>query len=283
MRDGHVPIRNGELYFRETGSGTPVVIAHGGPDFDHRYLLPDMDRLGDTYRLIYYDQRGRGHSRGEVRDEDVHVGRYVEDLEALRLRLGLDRFALLGHSWGALLALHYALAHPDALTHLLLLNPASVTYEDFQAMRERRRRMRAPHAAEIAKLDEPYERGDPQAVAAFYAIDFGTTFKRPEDLRRMNLTWTREQILSGRAIEDRLMGALVKPGFSMVAQLNVDAAFQAVIHGELDFFPRESSARIAGAIPAARFVELRDSGHFSYVDAAEGFRAAVDQALRSRR
>jgi proline iminopeptidase len=54
------------MYFRDIGRGTPVLVLHGGPDFDHQYLLPELDRLADSCRLIYYAQRGRGASRGNV-------------------------------------------------------------------------------------------------------------------------------------------------------------------------------------------------------------------------
>src|SRR5262245_27481069 len=57
-----VPVGGASLYTRAIGHGRPLIVLHGGPDFDHGYLLPDMDRLSDTYRLIYYDQRGRGKS-----------------------------------------------------------------------------------------------------------------------------------------------------------------------------------------------------------------------------
>ena len=68
VREGYIPINKGEIYTREIGQGKPIIILHGGPDFDHTYLLPDMDRLSDTYRLIYYDQRGRGKSAQNIID-----------------------------------------------------------------------------------------------------------------------------------------------------------------------------------------------------------------------
>jgi proline iminopeptidase len=47
------------LFTRAVGAGPAIIVLHGGPDFDHRYLLPDMDRLADSFRLIYYDNRSR--------------------------------------------------------------------------------------------------------------------------------------------------------------------------------------------------------------------------------
>lgn len=69
--EDRVPVGSANLYARDIGRGQPIVVLHGGPDFDHSYLLPDMDRLSDSFRLIYYDQRGRGKSGDGVRAEDV--------------------------------------------------------------------------------------------------------------------------------------------------------------------------------------------------------------------
>ena len=70
-RESRVNLGDASLYTREIGAGPPIVVLHGGPDFDHRYLLPDLDRMATGYRLIYYDQRGRGRSAAGVRPEDV--------------------------------------------------------------------------------------------------------------------------------------------------------------------------------------------------------------------
>lgn len=83
-REGYIQVKNTELYYREIGKGQPMIILHGGPDFDHTYLLPDMDRLSDSFRLIYYDQRGRGKSTKNVQPEDVSLASDIEDLESIR-------------------------------------------------------------------------------------------------------------------------------------------------------------------------------------------------------
>jgi hypothetical protein len=57
-RESRIPAGNAELYAREVGQGKPIIVLHGGPDFDHMYLLPELDRLSDSFHLIYYYQRG---------------------------------------------------------------------------------------------------------------------------------------------------------------------------------------------------------------------------------
>jgi len=276
--EGWAPVSGAELYYCSVGDGIPLIVIHGGPDFDQRYLRPDMDRLADRFRLIYYDQRGRGKSRGEVDLETLDIWTYVEDLEGLRRHLGLDPVAILGHSWGALVAMHYAIRHPSHLSHMVLLNPAPATHEDLLPSRAVRESRRAPYAARISALEEGFERGDPEAVSAFYAIEFGTCFKRPEDARRLDFTATREEILGGRAIEERLMQGLIwSPGFNLLPELAKVRTPTLVVHGDLDFFRVEGSARIAEAIPGARLEVLKDSSHFSYVDDSDGLRAALSR------
>ena len=122
-RESRIPAGKVSLYSREIGRGQPIIVLHGGPDFDHGYLLPDLDRLADAFRLIYYDQRGRGRSANEVLPEEVSLASDVDDIDKVRQHFHLESAALLGHSWGAVLALEYALRHPERVSHMILMIP----------------------------------------------------------------------------------------------------------------------------------------------------------------
>src|SRR3989449_9636922 len=97
----------------------PVVVLHGGPGAHHDSPLPQYDRLDRGRALYYYDQRGGGRSP-VPRDLAVGWREQVADLEALREHWALDHVTLLGYSWGGLLAVLYALEHPDAIERLAL-------------------------------------------------------------------------------------------------------------------------------------------------------------------
>src|SRR5260221_3980958 len=118
-------VRGVTLFEGEIGAGPPAVVLHGGPGAHHDYLLPGFDRLARGRTLIYYDQRGGGRSPVS-RETPVGWREHVEDLEALRGLWGLERLALVGYSWGGLLALLYALTHPDRVERLRLVSPAAV-------------------------------------------------------------------------------------------------------------------------------------------------------------
>lgn len=287
-REGHASIGKARLYYRELGRGRPMMVLHGGPDFDHRYLLPEMDRLSEAYRLIYYDQRGRGQSADGVRREDVTLASEIEDLDALRQYFRLETVAVAGHSWGGLLAMVYAIQYPGRVSHLILMNTAPATHDDFLRYREERRRQAAGDLARKDALASGarFRECDPDAVAEYYRVHFRKALRRPEHLdrviERLRASFTREGILLGRAIEDRLMiETALSPGFDLLPELAKLRIPALILHGEHDLIPVECVLPIAQSIPGARFVALPECGHFAYLERPEEIRRELAEFLRS--
>jgi proline iminopeptidase len=283
-----VPVDNADLYARDIGTGPPMIVLHGGPDFDHRYLLPDLDRLSDAYRLIYYDQRGRGLSADGVKPDDVTMASEMADLDAVRAHFQLDTTTLVGHSWGTVLALEYAIRHSDRVSRLILMNPAPASAEDYHAFRKAYAeklsadldRMRAIQATPA------YVEGDPDAVAARYRIHFKFALARPSDLVKimiaMRASFTKEGVVKARAVEDRLMEETWSAaGYDLLPKLASVHVPTLVVYGDHDFIPVETAAHITRALPDARMVTLKKCGHFSYLECSGALRRAVDAFFRS--
>jgi len=289
-RESRIPVGQASLYSREVGRGQPIIVLHGGPDFDHGYLLPDLDRLADAFRLIYYDQRGRGRSADDVHPEDVTLASDLDDLDAVRQHFQLESPALLGHSWGTVLALEYALRHPTRVSHLILMNPAPASASDLAAFRKvygqklgaDRDRQRAIVASAA------YKEGDPEAVAARYRLHFKPALKRPEDYEKLMATMKagfirqgKGGIVKARAVEDRLMrDTWEMDGYDLLPKLRNLSIPTLVIYGDHDFFPGEVSAHIARAMPNARLVTLKNCGHFAYLECPGDVRHAVNDFFR---
>jgi proline iminopeptidase len=287
-REGHFPVKNAELYFREIGQGQPLIILHGGPDFDHSYLLPDMDRLADLFRLIYYDQRGRGMSAGNIHPKDVSIESEVEDLESLREYFQLETIAILGHSWGGLLAMEYMIRHPGRLTHLTLMNTAPASRDDYLLFRQERRSKAAGDLEKLEALSSSagYQEGDPETDREYYRIHFKATLRQPEHLERviksLRLTFTKEEILKAREIEDRLMvETWLSSEYNLLPELRLLNNPTLILHGDYDLVPLECAAHIADAIPGSRFVILKDCGHFSYLECPDEVHKEVSDFLLS--
>ncbi len=106
--EGFATVPGGKIYWRKFGSGgqTPLLTLHGGPGSSHNYLLP-LQALADERPVIFYDQLGCGRADAPDDDSVYTIQRSVDEVDAVRAALGLDRVVLLGHSWGALLAVEY--------------------------------------------------------------------------------------------------------------------------------------------------------------------------------
>ncbi len=110
-----------EIYFEECGNqnGKPVVLVHGGPGAGSS---PTMRRLHDpkAYRIILFDQRGCGRSTPYAELRENTTWDLVEDMEALRAHLRIDKWQVAGGSWGSTLGLAYSQSHPDRVSELVL-------------------------------------------------------------------------------------------------------------------------------------------------------------------
>ncbi len=287
-RDGYIHAENAELYYREAGQGQPIIVLHGGPEFSHDYLLPDMDRLCyPSFRLIYYDQRGRGKSTSSATPEALSIQSEIDDLDALRNDFHFDSLALLGHSWGALLAMEYAIRHPDRVSHLILMNICPASYDDYMRFEQEFREKNYANAQELEALEHTpkYQEGDPKTYADGNRIFFRTTLRRPEHLERLikNIMqgFTKQGILKSRKIAERLMDeTCLSNGYSLLPKLKQISIPTLVIHGDYDFVPLACAGHIAEAIPGARFVLLKDTGHFAYIESPDEVRREIVELFR---
>jgi proline iminopeptidase len=292
-RESRIPVGGAELYAREIGHGTPIIVLHGGPDFDHSYLLPEMDRLSDSFRLIYYDQRGRGRSADGVKPEDVTLVSDIADIEKVRQYYHLDSVVLLGHSWGTVLALEYALRYPDRVSHMILMNPAPASEADYKQLRNDWLDKRAADMERRKAIAETaaYKEADPEAVTAYYRIHFKPALARSEDyeklITRMQASFVRQGnagIIKARAVESRLMTETwALSGYNLLLKLKTVSIPTLVIYGDHDFIPAATAEHITQAIPNARMVTLKDCGHFTYLECPVVVREQVDAFFAGRK
>ena len=102
----------------------PLILLHGGPGLDHTYLQPWYDVLTDAFRLLYVDLRGHGRSE-RVDPSTVSLRAFADDVSRLAAALRLERYAVLGHSYGAFVALAHAIEHGGASHYVLSSGTAS--------------------------------------------------------------------------------------------------------------------------------------------------------------
>lgn len=247
---------------------------HGGPGAHHDYLLPGFDRLAHGRTLVYYDQRGGGRSP-VGRDVPVGWREQVDDLEALRDTWGFDRLDLCGYSWGALLAMLYAVTYPARVRSLALVSPAPAARRErdlYEANLERRSATpellaarRELQASGLRTKDIPvYNSHLFELAVAGYFHDPA----RSRELTPFRITGrTQQEVWDSLGAEFDLRPAL--------SHLKIRSL---VVHGDDDPIPLGTARATAEAL-GAPLVVIPDCGHVPYVEAPEQFVAALDPFL----
>jgi proline iminopeptidase len=211
----------------------------------------------------------------------------MDDLEALRVYFQFESVALLGHSWGGLLAMEYALRHPERVSRLILLNTAPASYADC-ALFVGEREANADDVEILRDLESRpgYAEGDPVARAAYDRVYFRSTLRSPEMLDRLivnlQVNWTKEGILKAGAIGNQLWReAYESVEYDLLPALTQLRVPTLILHGDYDFIPLACATHIAAAIPGARLVVLPDCGHFSYIERPYAVREALGEFFQA--
>ncbi len=257
------------------GAQLPVIAVNGGPGLSHRYMLVnDMWQKVAAHRLVVlYDQRGTGASKRMQAGAPQTMEAQVADLDAIRAALRLDRVALVGDSYGGLLAMAYAAAHPEHVAKLVLSDSAPPAWKDmvhllpqvFPDVEER-------DAEEEKRLGD----GTDAAAQAGLLNHFKMIFYSPEKLAAYLA-----------AMGD--IGYVPQVGEAVskaTADLDLTAKLAGfhfptlVITGRYDMNVAPLTAwRMAHAIPGAKIVFFEKSGHLPSYEEAEKYRQVLEQFL----
>jgi proline iminopeptidase len=257
------------LFIRRDGRGVPLVVAHGIP-FDHTPYLPLL-ALDDAADVVLPDLTGMGRSPDPESWDTFKLDDWANDIEAVRRICGLDRFVLFGHSGGGIIALQYALRHPDRLAGLVLCSAtASADY-----MGERDRLLQG--------------RASPEQLQVLAEVFGGSVDLTAPGAVESTLASVLPLYFHGEPRFDAFADSIVRPAaflhylsailphFDVRASLGGLSAPALVLHGRSDCIHplTHTSAPLAAALPAATLVVLEESGHFPWLEEEQAFVAAL--------
>ena len=264
-----------------------MAVCHGGPGGTDT-LGPISAMIADIARVHRYDQRGCGRSSG---GRPFTMARWVADLEQLRLHWGHERWAVGGHSFGAALALAYALEHPERTEAVLFVSCCirlagqPDCYAQFRHARleripeaeqarfaELRRRrgqaggLNAEERSELRKMSARTEFGDPAAADRF-GPQMDAELSMVNEVVNLELGADFADYFAAGSVPDRLRG------------LDLPVL---VMHGEADPRPVAAARALAAMLPRSRLVVLSGVGHHPHLEAPQAFRQAVRDFLQLR-
>jgi len=276
-----VSIRGVSLFVKVVGEGYPLLLMHGGPGIDHTAMSPFLP-LADQFTLIFYDHRCNGRSEG-ADISSMTWENLTADAEALRQTLGFDKWAVLGHSFGGMVAMEYALRYPQSLSHLLLLD----TGGDIRWVQQ--------NAPEIL-AKRGYSTGVVETARRFYKGEIAPDEMVPA-MRKLGKAyyWRLSPLLLAR---EMMLGLRMKlrpealifgynqllPGWTVMDRLQEIEVPTLVLAGRHDFqFPPEHQAILADRLPNAQLELIERAGHNAptersaeVVQAVQRFLASVD-------
>ena len=274
-----LPINGVQLWTAVEGEGTPTVLCHGGPS-DYGYLAPVVDMISDLCRVVRYDQRGSGQSQA-IGPYDVST--FVDDLEGLREHFNFERWVVGGHSWGACLALAYAVrfpVHTIAVLHIAgtgidmrwqeeyrenRLNALNESereeYQDLQAQRE--------HATDaewdgirdrLRFLSSKTDVFDPNRVGDLPSFDVHPiSYEASEKLGADWKEYTKDS---------RFRQSLYNLSIPVFC-----------LHGACDPRPSHFIEALTSKLPCGMFASIPETGHYPWVEKPDEVKASLRQFI----
>jgi proline iminopeptidase len=245
----------------------PVVVAlHGGPGGDHSSFKPVLSGLVGRAQVVYVDHRGCGRSaRGP--QETYTLENNVEDLEALRQHLGLPRIAVLGISYGGMVALAYAARYPAAVSHLIVACTAA-SHRFLDDARANLAAAGTPEQQHVAERlwDGSFE--DEEQLVEYFEV-LGPLYARRFDLEVARSRRGR-RIYSPEAINEGFGGFLRT--YDLTTQLPHITASTLVVAGRHDWIcPPHLAEEIAAGIDGADLRIFEHTSHQVLVDEPQAF------------
>jgi proline iminopeptidase len=293
----HDVVLNGVRFFYSVGGtaadNPPVVFLHGGPGQGSEHF----EALGRRFlerelRVVYFDQRGSGLSERPV-NRDYAIATMVDDIEALRRAFGTPKIVVMGHSFGAVLALEYAAKYPAATSHVIVVAGLWDTEVQCPLRLARFAQLRPKVYARVRNdtLDPDGTRrsdcdielrarnglGDDRRL-----IDLETIFVDSTLAGRLDSVNSARNVVYGSEVNEAVMAAgMTRYRFTRFHAVTMPAL---VVAGKHDGAAIPAGLRpLAEELPHAQYMEFENSGHFVYLDEPDRFARVVTTFIKSRR
>lgn len=276
FQENKIPRVGFDLYYRTAGNGHPFLILSGGPGDDCDYMAPVALEAAKFGQAILLEQRGTGRSLPPALDNTtINLTTYLGDMEALRAQLNFERWTLIGHSAGGLLAMYYAAAYPGRVDKLILLDSAPIASEFLRPLQANILDRLSPEERDRLTILEKSSAPDAQAemaqinaMALFFDRQIGV-----QVAATMGNSWHAEV---GRLLGNEISA----PGYDLRPRLKQFEQPVLVLNGRQDpmdpLMAYETS--VAFKHSTLRFIDR--AGHMPWFEQQKLFADAIDDFLK---
>jgi proline iminopeptidase len=244
------------LAYQEYGTGKPMILLAGGPGMNPAYIAPVAEMLAAGGRhVLLLHQRGSGKSADAISCRDrMNLSGAIADVDALRTHLHVEKVTIAGHSWGGMLAMAYAQAHPDRVAGLLLLDTGPMSTASSTESATVRARLSPEDLAALKSA---------KGEAQIDAIEEKAYFADPGKVGRL-----QESIPPGEPLWYESVGPLMGPDldkFDVVQGMRNLMAPVTLVFGRLD--PGFSiTGQIRQVQPNSKLIVVEHAGHYPWLE-----------------
>lgn len=279
VTEGLRQVNGTSIYVKIIGQGEPILFLHGGPGLSHDYFLPHVEKLAESYTLIFFDQRGGGRSATDLTNDQMTMGYFMGDIRGILEQLNLEKVHVVGHSFGGLLAMKFATENPGKVKSLIFCSSVagSKEFEGLSAKNQAKATTRSDvKARSTIFASEHFKKGDPGAYELLFKIGFKRSFFDTLNIDKLSLRLNDGFSKTSKLLYGLSPEVIAYDYHSALAKLKVPAL---VIHGEADLIPIEGSQKLASSIAGTQMVVMKKSGHFPFIEEPQEFIKVVNDFL----
>lgn len=247
----------------------PLLLINGGPGFSSEGFSGLAEKLAEQYQVILYDQRGTGKSvMDSVNTGNMTMALMADDLEALREHLGLERWTILGHSFGGVLANYYTALHPGRVKGIIASSSGGLDLQ-FLEYFDIRQQLSPMEADSLAFWTSRIAGGDATGYADRKRREFLAAAYLYDD---RHIPVIAERLGEGNLVINGLIWRdLRSMEFDVTEELAGFTGPVLIIQGRQDVIPGETGRRALEVFPDAELVILEECGHYGWVEQPERY------------
>ncbi len=281
-QEGFINVPGGKIWYKIVGNGKkiPILMLHGGPGYPSN-SLQTLTNLANERKVIFYDQLGCGRSDRPTDKSLWKIERFIEELHAVKKTLRLDRFILLGHSWGSMLATAYTLKYPSSVKSLILSGPflsVSRWIADAESLKkslpEKIQAIINEHEKNKTTDSKEYKK----AALEFYKQHLCRIYPYPKSLQEEHKNAGIDAYLTMWGPSEFYCNGNLK-GYDLTPQLHSIKIPVLLLCGIYDEATPKTVKYYKSLFPNASMVVFKKSSHMTYLEEPENYIETVEKFI----
>jgi proline iminopeptidase len=268
-QEGMITYPDRKIYYRTYGTGKPLLIINGGPGMNSNGFIDLAKKLSFGRQTIIYDQRGTGKSfLPEINSTTITMALMVSDLEELRKHLKIEKWSILGHSFGGMLASYYASIHPNQVEKLILSSSGGIDLElQSYASSIINSRLSTTERIALASWNEKIANGDTSFKAR---LQRGLNLAPAYVYNKKNIPIIAQRLTEGNSTINGLVWQdLQKINFNCAEKLKSFTQPVLIIQGKQDIVLEKTALKANRAFKNSKVVLLKNCVHYGWLDSPE--------------